>query len=523
MTPPLSSESRPFVSLRWAVGGILLLGIVSRLIGLAREVLIAGLFGTSDQLDAVLLGLALPIALCLGAGGGIGRSIVPVAASLDDRLSGGLFKWAWKSVGRYVLLAAGTLAVTSYFWTRPLAPPEWELSQRLIVWASAALGSLALFGAFFGGLSKGLANAHGRHVSSAALPIVYNATVITSILLFGRSLGAFSLAVGIAAAEFLQTLPLVPFLNRVTTRIRIPARALRRQVSSTLPPAIFLAMSMGLMGAVDRFFAATLPEGSVSSLAYAERLLYLPAMMLGMALQQPLFTRLSRFAATGNKRAFSLTLELGVRFLLLMGAPTIILFAGFTEPLIAVLLERGAFAAEDTARTAVALRGYSVAIVFHSILPLLMGAGLAAGKAWPIATLYMLNILLNALLDALLVEPFGLLGIAMATSIISAVTAWAMTLVIMPELLWRRGLWRTAVVSAALIIAGLAIVVLIREAAGIRGGGLAGNLIYLATWGLVTAAAMLALFGRNAWNEYRRLRHLTAKAGRHLRPRKKKK
>lgn len=494
------------------MGGVLFLGILSRLMGLVREMLVAGTFGTGEQLDAVLLGMALPVSLCLGLGGGIGRAMVPAGARLERAYLGGFFRQALRRFLMMVLPLTVILILSAPMWARLMVPEGSPIPVGAVVIAGA-IGCLALLGTTFAGVCKGVSNAHARHVTAAVSPLFHNLFVIGSVLLLARDLGAYSLLIGVVLAEWGQVIPMYPFLRRVTARVKLPRAEIMASVQAILPPAIFLAMAAGLMGTVDRFFAASLEEGSVSALAYADRLMNLPVMLMGLALQAPLFTRLSRFAAEKDHRRFDFTLELGLRSLLLAGGPMVIVFAGLPEPVIRLLLERGAFTAADTAVTGVALRGYAVAILFQSMVPLLASASLALGSPWRIAGIYAVMIVLNAILDALLVEQYGLLGITMATSVVSALTVLAMTATVAPRVLTSASVWASLLFTLASAAAGVVAAVLYMALAPRAEGGLLSSMLYLSGGLIVVGGITAALFGFRYLKEFRRLKALAGRAG----------
>lgn len=489
----------------------MLLGVLSRFIGLLREVLVAGLFGARAELDAVFLGLSLPITLCLGIGGGLTRTMVPVGAAIGKRQLGGLLRVA---VRRTVLPALGLsamLLITSPLWVWLLIPSGSELAFRQVLVAGAA-GSLALGGAALAGILIGIANARGRHASASFSPLVYNVIVIAAVLLLARDIGAYSLLVGVVLAEWGQSLALLPFIAGIE---RSPAR----ESTDALPglralflPAVFLSMANGFMGTVDRVFAAGLPEGSVSALAYAERLLNLPVMLIGLSLQQPLYTRLSTFTAKRNRAAFEKTVELGVRLLLLAGVPAGVALACLARPLIALLLQRGAFSAEATELCARVLVGYAPGVVFLCIIPLLTSAALARRRGGMVVAILSGAILLNALLDALLVGPFGLLGISISTSCVSGASVVVMLAVLVPHLLSRDGVRRAALF--ALLAAGWGTMVLLLYSHLLRApGDLAGLALHLGGAGLTFVVLVVLPLWSLYLAEWKSLRLLAGSAG----------
>ncbi len=495
---------RPLVPLQLAVGGLLIIGVLTRFFGLAREILVAALFGASAQLDAVFLGLAIPIALCLGLGGGLSRAIVPLGASISQRQLGGTMRIVGARALSVTLTISLIMAVGAPAWSMILLIGA-DGTPRLTVMAAAVIGSLALAGGAFAGLAVGLANAQGRHFSASMTPVAYNVCMIVTILVLARPLGPLSVAAGIVAAEWGQVLALTPFLYRIRRYVAPPPRALLEKARRLFWPAVFISMAGGLMMTVDRAFAASLPARSVSALAYSERLLNFPVLLIGLALQQPLYTRLARFATSNWTRSFEETLAIGVRVLLLVGTPAALAVGFLAGPLIGLLLERGAFSGADTELSALAMRGYAPGIVFLAMIPLLLSAGLARGNPWRPAVVLLFAIGLNALLNSILIRYLGLPGIALASSIVALVSCVLLLLLLAPRVLLSRDLWRT--VGIALLMAcggglGLGVYTMLMPALP----GMAGQALVLLLGGIVLAVCIALVAGGFAGAEYFRLR-----------------
>lgn len=506
MKKPPHSQRPAHASLRIAAIGIVVLGIASRAIGLVREMIVASTFGAGAELDAIYLGLSVPIAVALGLGGGASRAIVRAGAVLNESQLGGLFRLASR---RLLLLAAPIamgLLVLSPLWVKLLIPAGSQASYGLVL-AAAAGGCLAIAGGSLAGLAMGLANSRGRHVSSSVTPLVHNLVIIGAVVLLSPVIGALSLMVGIVAAEWLQIATMGGFLGRIARRARAVDDSVLAPAEAVFWPAVVLSMFASLNGTVDRYFAAGLGGGAVSALAYAEKLFFLPVLLLGLALQQPLYTRLAQFAADRRRRAFEQTVELGLRLALLFGVPATVLIVAFAEPLIGVLLERGQFSLEDTRTSAVALRGYAVAMVFQSLMPLLVSAGLAKGRAWSLVALAAGGLVLNAWLNAQFAPRWGLFGIALATSCVSLAMAAAM-LTLNTHRLWLRGaIWLS--LGRGLLIAALGAVPAWAIHYWIPAPtGFTARCVYLALGGIAVAAAMGLPMARVLLAEWWRLRTL---------------
>lgn len=497
-------------TLRWSVGGLIVIGVLSRILGLLREVLIANYFGISADLDAVYLGLAAPLMLAVGVGGGLSRAVVPVAARLSPSRYAGLMREGLKGVIRFFAPLSLGMALTSPLWARWLYIGGETPSVRPLLW-SAALGSLAILGAAISGFYRGLANAKGRHVGGSLNLLAYNGIVCACLFLFHRSLGAMALLAGIVAAEWAQVFILWDVAQRVSARVRPlhqPADFQRLYV--LFWPTILIGTAQGVNVTVDRAFASLLDSGAIAALVYGERLVNLPATLLAMALSVPLYTRLSRFHKEKREKAFRDTMDLGIRLLLLAGLPGGVILAGISHPLVGIILQRGAFDEAAVWLTSLAMIGYGFGIAFTAINALLIGAGLSMEKPWPVLRILVYTAILNAVLDYILVHTHGIMGIALATTIVALVrTVWLLSAVC-PSLLRQRGTLSLAgkllFVAAAL---GAALLMFQQLTGVLTASTLSIRIASILAAGAVSAAVLLASWTpllRKEWKNIQRLR-----------------
>ncbi len=439
----------------------MLIGIASRVLGVFREVLLAQFFGVGALLDAVYLGLAIPMTLTLGIGGGLSTAVVPIAVRLGKGRFAGLL---WLGTRRLVALLAPmalVLAATSPIWTSWLAIGS-AAPPRNIVLTAAALGCVAIVGSAIAGLYRGLANARGRHVSGSLNHLTYNVIVCGTILLTWRTMGPLSLLLGTVLAEWSQVVVLWPAVAPLIRRVRPVEREEDwLSIRAIFWPMALIGVAQSLNVSIDRAFGTLLETGAIAALAYGERLVNLPVSLLGAALAVPLFTRLSAYRARNDMAAFDRALQLGLRLFLFAGAPMGIVLAGAGQPLIGLLLERGKFDATAVVYTSQVMLGYAPGVPFQAMVSLLIGAGLGMGRHWAVMWVMAVSCGLNALLNWVLVGPLGLMGIALSTSIVSLARVVLLLWAIRPGLLGSAGLWRAAwssLLFAAMIAAGLWIV-----------------------------------------------------------------
>lgn len=458
MTAPINNSGSPKLpTLRLAFGLLFICGILARLLGIVREVLIAGFFGATSGLDAVYLGLAIPLTLTVGIGSGFIKAVVPITAAITVERLVGFMRTACFRITTVLAVLSGMLALTSPIWTMALAWDDDQIPRNLLV-GSAIFGCLAISSVGIAGILGGIANARGNHVSTSVSPLVYNAIVCLSLLVFGGWIGVLALPLGILLAEVSQIAVHWSCVRGMIAGAR-PEPALEElgMLGGKFWPAAIMGILAGMNYVVDRVFASMLAEGSVAALAYAYKLVSLPAGLLGMALAVPLYTRLSHFRASGNDAAFEKTLLLGLRLLIVSGLPIAALLYWTATPLLGLLLERGAFDERALGLTSVAFGGYAAGVSFLSASMLLTSASLTLAR--PRIVLWMIagTCVVNFALDWILVRQFGIFGLSITTSIVAMLTTYMMVWAVAPGMLCSRELWvptMRGVLLAAVIFMG---------------------------------------------------------------------
>ncbi len=359
-----------------AASTISLLTLVSRITGLAREVLVATLFGASAWTDAFNVAFRLPNLLRrMFAEGAFSQAFVPLLAqtrqtksdaethALLDQVATALF-WILVAVSLLGVLAAPLLV---YLTAAGLHPQAFDAAVWMtrLMFPYAGLISLVA-------LSAGILNTWKHFAVPAVTPALLNLSVIATALLLHRWVqpGVYALAIGVMIGGVLQLAVQLPALHRRAAIPRIHWRfaqawrseGVRRVVKQMLPASLSVSVAQVSI-VINTQIASHLAAGSVSWLAYADRLMEFPTALLGVALGSVLLPSLSRATASGDTAQFSRLLDWGLRLTLLLALPSAIALLLFARPLTAMLFNYGHFDATDVHATTTALRAYGVGLI----------------------------------------------------------------------------------------------------------------------------------------------------------------
>ena len=466
---------------------------VSRLVGLAREVVLAHVFGASAALDAFFIAYFVPNLLrrLLGEGG-MAAAFLPLYARAL-RQGGGPSLARTTAIALFALLIPlCTLGIgLSPLYVRVLAqgfPPEkLALAAGLARWTFPFLAF-----ASFAALAGAILNAHGRFFLPAVAPSAWSLGLIVGALVISRLVSppvlglAMGLLLGGTGMVAIQAPAVWPHFQGEGP---IAWGELREMGRRLLPILGGLAVAeVNLL--VDNRLASYLADGSVAILQYAMRLFQLPLGILAVSVATAALPRLSARAAAADRPGFARALSRGVGLgtALLLPATAGLLVLG--RPLVELLFEHGAFTAADTARTTAALIAYLSGLWAYGLVYLFSRAFYALGRPGIPVLTAAVAVGVNVGLDLLWVGPWGTFGLALATGMAGWVDA-----ILQGALLWRRGggwiPWR-AVGTAGLAALGMGLLLWVLDRLALAGLSPWGRVL----WGVPAGLLLYLSFGR---------------------------
>lgn len=416
---------------RVAGAALLLAGsvLLSRLLGFARDVVLAGIVGRNAQTDAYSAGFMLPDLLNhLLAGGALSVAFLPVYERIrKQRGAAAASRFTATALGT---MGAITLALTAvlFVWADPLVawqfafPPEVHaLTVRL---TRIVLPAQLCF--VCGGIIRAALMADGHFRSQAAAPLLYNLGIIAGGVALARATGVEGFAwgalggavVGALGSALWEARGRVPFGLRVA-----PGDADFRAYLMLAAPLALGASLLTVDEWYDRWFGARLGEGTIATLRYARQLMLIPVALVGQAVATAALPTLSRYVAEGRRaeldrmvnRSLQASLALGV----LLGAA---LFA-VAGPAVAFVYVRGAFTPADAAPVVEALRVFACAVPGWIVQTLAVRPFYARGEMWRPMLLATVVSLAALPLYAALGPRLGATGLALAGTLSISLSA----------------------------------------------------------------------------------------------------
>lgn len=421
-----------------AAGKLSLGTLLSRLLGVVRDMLRAYLFGTGIAADAFTVAFRLPNMLrALFAEGALSAAYVPVLTETMERGE----PEEWK---RFVLNAGSVLALTLALVCLlailvapllvPLITPGFAAVPGKVDLTVRLTQTLFPYLFFIGLATLAMATLNSlRHFTAPALAAsVLNLAMIASMLWICPRLGEeptrriYGLAWGILAGGLLQlAIQLPPLLrHRVAVRFRATLRDPRLwRVAGLMLPGV-IGMGVAEINAfVDTFLASLLPPGSVAALEYGNRVMQLPLGVFAVALGTAILPTLSRHAARREERELGESFDLGLRLTLFILLPMTGFFIVAHRPILELLFARGAFTADSLSLTSRAFIFYSLGLCAYGSVKVIVPVFYARQNTRTPVRTAITAMIANIVLNVILMQWLALGGLALATALSSGLNA----------------------------------------------------------------------------------------------------
>lgn len=401
---------------------------LSRLLGMVREIVIAGLFGDSSATDAFTAASRVPTTVYdLFIGGMIAAALIPV---FSDYFTEELKEELARLVSSLLILVSSALAavVAVLYILAPWAmgifgygyPPEVQaLAAGLL---QVMVPSLLFMG--LAAILTGFLYSRRSFAFPAFCAAAYNAGIILGALVLNPFLGVEGLAVGVLLGSVLQVLVLFPALRGLPLSLRLDPRhpALRKIVVLYAPVALGLVVStIGV--AIDTNLASRTGEGGLASMRFATTLVQLPLGLVATAMTSAILPTLSRYGPSvlagsekGDLREFKSYLALGVKMVILAIMPAAVGLVLLREPLVQLLFQRGSFDSEATQRTALAFLGYAPSLPAAAVDQMLIFAFYALKNTLTPVVVGLMGVGVYLAVALALISPLGFFGLTLANS-----------------------------------------------------------------------------------------------------------
>ena len=410
------------------LAGVGSMTFLSRILGFARDTLIARMFGAGLATDAFFVAFKIPNLLRrVSAEGAFSQAFVPILAEYKFKRTAAethaLINHVTSLMGVFLVLVtiAGMLAaplivgITAPGFAKDA--PKFALTVELLRITFPYIVFISLVS-----LAGGVLNTYSKFQIPAFTPVWLNVSFIVAILFvapyFNNAIQVLAWAVFVGGV--LQLLFQWPYLYKLGL---VPRYELNwqdegvRRILKLMGPAIFGVSVAQISIVLNNIFASFLQTGSVSWLYYADRLMEFPTGVLGVALGTILLPSLSKAFVDKTEVEYSQLLDWGLRLTFLLAAPAAVALAVLSKPLVASLFHYGKFNATDVMMTERAVIAYSVGLIGLILVKVLAPGFYARQNVKTPVKIAIFTLVITQLLNILFVFVLGLQHAGLALSI----------------------------------------------------------------------------------------------------------
>ncbi len=407
-------------------GAAIILGIaslLSRLVGVARDRILAHQFGAGIELDIYTAAFRIPDFIYnLLIVGALSAGFIPIFLELFQKEK----KQAWDFVSRVInatFLFVSALSLVLYFFAptlisflvpgfSPEAQKETLALTRVMLLSPILLGMSAI-------VSGVLQSLKAFFIFSLA-PVLYNIGIIAGALFFVPYFGLIGLSYGVVLGAFLHLLIQIPVFLRsgftYSPKTFFKDKKIRQLVQAFIPRTITLA-SIQITTLILTFFASFLGTGSIAIFNFASNISSLPIGIIGISFALAAFPTLSEYVAKKDLEGFKKQLALTTRQILFFILPLTILFILLRAQIVRVLLGTGQFNWEDTIVTATTVGMFSLSLFSQCLLALYSRAFFALHNGRTPLLIALVSLFITVSLSFYFKTYFGVAGLALGISV----------------------------------------------------------------------------------------------------------
>ncbi|HHG3258673.1 TPA: murein biosynthesis integral membrane protein MurJ [Vibrio parahaemolyticus] len=409
--------------------------LISRVLGLVRDVVVANLMGAGASADVFFFANKIPNFLRrLFAEGAFSQAFVPVLT--ENHAQGDMDK-----TRELIARAAGTLGVivsivtvlgvlgsgvvTALFgfgwfldWMHGgPAAEKFELASLMLKITFPYLWFIT-----FVALSGAILNTLGKFAVSSFTPVFLNVMIILAAWFISPQMSQpeIGLAIGVFLGGLVQFLFQIPFLIKAGVMVK-PKWGWRDpgvvKIRTLMIPALFGVSVSQINLLFDTFIASFLQTGSISWLYYSDRLLEFPLGLFGIAIATVILPALSRKHVDSQSEGFAHTMDWGVRMVTLLGIPAMLGLMTLAKPMLMVLFMRGEFSPQDVHQASLSLLAYASGLLNFMLIKVLAPGYYSRQDTKTPVKYGIIAMVTNMVFNAIFAYFYGYVGLAIATAL----------------------------------------------------------------------------------------------------------
>ena len=409
-----------------ATFGLMIATIFAKILGFAREIVLASSYGTSIYSDAYITAMNIPLVIFAVIGSTLATVLIPMYMEVDRDLGEKKSIIFINNVFNLVILMCIALSVLGFIFTEEIVDVfavgyEGEALQLAINFTR-----ITIIGIVFTGLTYVMTSylqIKDNFITPGLSSIPKNIIIIISIILslkYNPYIMIWGTLVGMAS-EFLFQLPAALKSGyKYLPIIDLKDKYIRKMAWLMAPVLVGVAVNQ-VNVLIDRTLASTLAKGSVSALSYADKLNSFVIAIFISSISAVIYPLLSQLSSEKNKERFTSSVIKSINCVIVLVLPISVGTVVLAHPIVKELFERGAFDANSTNMTSLALAMYSVGMVAFGLRDVLGKIFYSIQDTKTPMRNGVLTMVMNVIMDFIFIKYLGLAGITLSTSVASII------------------------------------------------------------------------------------------------------
>ena len=402
---------------------VMVINMLSRILGLVREMIIGSVFGASGMTDAYVSATKIPnFFTTLFGEGSLGTVFIPIYnRGLEEKGKEKTDEFVF-SLLNLIIAFTSTMSVIMILFSKQILkittgfadPERFEAANGLLKIVAFYFLFIAL-----SGVVSSLLNNYKKFAVAASMGIVFNLVIIVGTLLLKNKMGIYGLGVAYLLSGVFQLLMMLPQFFQIMKTYKFVFNLKDPYVKEMF--VLMVPTLIGIFGyqineIVDNRFATMLPAGTASALNYASRLYLLPIGVFAISLSVVIFPTLSRAVVKNKRKKVRKVVQEGLAMLAFLIVPSSVILFGYAREIVTLVYKRGHFSNKAVTLTSETLQFYALGLLFFSTIHLLTRSHYVyKDRKLPVISSF-IGIFTNILLDFLLYKQYRHVGLTFATS-----------------------------------------------------------------------------------------------------------
>ena len=402
---------------------VMVINMLSRILGLVREMIIGSVFGASGMTDAYVSATKIPnFFTTLFGEGSLGTVFIPIYnRGLEEKGKEKTDEFVFSILNLIIAFTSTTSVIMILFSKQILKITTGFADPERFEAANGLLKIVAFYFLFIAlsGVVSSLLNNYKKFAVAASMGIVFNLVIIVGTLLLKNKMGIYGLGVAYLLSGVFQLLMMLPQFFQIMKTYKFVFNLKDPYVKEMF--VLMVPTLIGIFGyqineIVDNRFATMLPAGTASALNYASRLYLLPIGVFAISLSVVIFPTLSRAVVKNKRKKVRKVVQEGLAMLAFLIVPSSVILFGYAREIVTLVYKRGHFSNKAVTLTSETLQFYALGLLFFSTIHLLTRSHYVyKDRKLPVISSF-IGIFTNILLDFLLYKQYRHVGLTFATS-----------------------------------------------------------------------------------------------------------